>query len=1055
MRLAVFIFLVLILVIPYQTFATTTGKITGVVKDAKSGEPLPGVNLIVMDYPIGAASDIDGFYVILNVPPGTYTLEAIMIGYATFNITGIEVNIDQTSVVNIDLQEETLELETIEVVAERPVVQKDVAASRVNLSREEIEAIPVVTVSNVIGLQAGVEGLNIRGGGLDEVAVMVDGITMRDERDNQPYVGISLTSVEEIQVQAGGFNAEFGNIRSGIVNIVTKEGGRQNYNFSFQGRYRPPASKHFGHEPYSTVSYWIKPYLDDAVCWTGTDNGAWDEFTQKQYPEFKGGWNKIAQETLQDDDPTNDLTPEGAQRVFMWEHRRKLSIESPDYNYDLTFGGPVPIISKDLGNLRFTTSYRSSQDMYIIPVSDDAYREYNWQMKLTSDISNNMKLMVSGIIGRETGTADNNSGNTGIFKYTYEIPSYIDQGFSYADGATFGTDYWSLSEVDYTSIGIKFTHALSPTTFYEARLNRFTSEYDTHPGALRNNAKIYEIVPGYYLNEAPFGFEPLSPPASITGMNMGTGFAGSRDSSYVASYNAKFDLASQINRYNYIKAGFEFNVTESEVNYARYDAGLKSSNQQTTWDRTPIRGALYLQDKLEWEGMIAQVGLRMDYSHAGGDWYKYQIDPYNGGFTGTLSNGIDTLLQKEPTKHIFTFSPRLALSFPITEDSKIYFNYGHFRQLPTPENLYLLRRSGFDNSVNRIAAPNNPLEKTVAYELGYEHNLFDQFLIRTAGYYKDESDQAQTVRYVNEDGSVDYYVSEPNYYKDTRGFEIQVTKNRGKWVRGFINYTYMLYTYGYFGYGTYFQNAAEQRDYERGSNYYYQQRPVARPYARANLDFFTPLDFGPDLLKMKPLENWRLNLLASWKTGSYENWAGGGSIPGLINNVQWRDNWYFDIRFTKNFRVGGVNVEFFVDIDNVFNIKLLRPYGFVDGNDKNDYFKSLHLPRNTEGVDLFGYTNIPGDDQPGDYRKAGVDFVPIVAVQNRTYITNPNSNYLYYDASTREYLRYNNGNWVNEDSKLVSQILDDKAYIDMPNLKYFTFLDPRNIFWGLKVSFEL
>jgi len=677
-------------------------------------------------------------------------------------------------------------------------------------------------------------------------------------------------------------------------------------------------------------------------------------------------------------------------------------------------------------------------------------------MKITSDVGKGMKLMLSGLIARETGTASNNSGTTGIFKSTYQIPSYIDQGFSYAEGATFGTDYWSLSKVDYTSIGIKFTHALNTTTFYEAKLTRFTSEYDTHPGNIRNNSNTYEIVPGYFVNEAPYGFEPTIPPSGITGMNMGTGFANGRDSSYVAAYNARFDISSQVDKFNEVKAGVEFNVTESKVNYANYDAGLPSRNQQTKWDRKPLRGAFYLQDKLEWQGMIAQIGLRLDYSHAGGDWYAYENDPYSAGFTGALSEGIDTLIQKIPTKHIFTLSPRLAISFPITEDSKIYFNYGHFRQLPTPENLYLLRRSGFHNNVNRIASPNNPLEKTVAYELGYEHNLFDQFLFRTAGYYKDETDQAKLVLYENSNRTVSYYVSEPNFYKDTRGFEVQLTKNRGNWIRGFINYTYMLYTYGYFGYGTYYQNNAQQREYERDSDYYYQKRPVARPYARANIDLFTPDDFGPQVFNYYPMEDWRLNILTSWKTGSYETWVGGGgSIPEAENNVQWRDNWYCDIRLAKNFDIAGVNLEFFVDIDNVFNIKLLRPYGFSSANDKIDYFKSLHLPGNTRAIEQFGYTNISGNDQPGDFRKPGVDFVPIITEPNRSNFANPNPNYLYYEGNTKQYLRYSDGIWVSEDPKRVDQVLEDKAYIDMPNLRYFTFLNPRNLFWGLKLSFDL
>lgn len=1056
MQIKLPVYVMVLLFLSIRLFAATSGKITGVVTDQKSGEPLPGVNIIIQDHPMGAASDVDGFYVIMNVPPGTYTMQAMMVGYADYTVTDVRVNIDQTTLINFKLQEETLELETIEVVANRPVVEQDVAASRVNISREEFEAIPVVSVNSVIGLQAGIEGLSFRGGGLDEVAFMVDGITLRDERDNQPYTGISYTSVEEIQVQAGGFNAEFGNIRSGIVNVVTKEGKKDNYNFSFQGRYSVPAPKHFGPAPNSPDSYWIRPYIDPAVCWTGTDNGAWDEHTQKQYKEFKGGWNKISQETLQDDDPANDLTPEGAQRLFLWEHRKKMSIESPDYDFDMSFGGPVPFIGKDLGNLRFHTSYRQAQDMYIIPVSDDAYRDYNWQIKFTSDVGDGQKLMLSGLIGRETGTADNNSGTTGIFKYTYEIPSYIDLGFSYADGAMYGTDYWAKTKVDYTSIGLKYTHAISPKTFYEISLYRFSSKYDTNPGDIRDNAKKYELLPGYYVSEAPFGFTPGNPPSSVTGMNMGTGFANGRDSSKVTTYSAKFDIASQLDRYNYTKAGAEFVLTRSEVNYANYDAGLKSGNQQTKWDRSPIRGALYIQDKLEWKGMIAQFGIRMDYSHAGGDWYEYQNDPYNIGFTGNYSGGIDTLVEKKPTEHIFTFSPRLAVSFPITENSKLYFNYGHFRQLPTPENLYLLRRSGFDNKVTRIASPNNPLEKTVAYELGYEQSLFDQYLIRAAGYYKDETDMARTVRFANEDNSVRYYVSEPNYYKDTRGFEVSLTKNRGNWIRGFINYTYMLYTYGYFGYSVYYENAAEQRRHESETTDHYQRRPVARPYARANVDIFTPSEYGPKILEFNPLENWRMNILASWKLGSYETWTGGGgTIPGVVNNLQWRDNWYCDVRIAKRFDIGGINFELFVDIDNVFNIKQMRNYGFVDSNDKNDYIKSLHLPSNTEAIEKFGYTNIPGDDKLGDYRRPGVEWVPIKAEKNRDAFKNPNERDLYYVSNSGEYLRYIDGIWVNEDPDRVRKILDEKAYIDMPNLRHFAFLDPRNVFWGVKISFDL
>jgi len=276
------------------------------------------------------------------------------------------------------------------------------------------QSLPVASVSEVVALQAGIEGGSVRGGLSSEVAYVMDGVTLRDERNNAPYTGISFTSVEEIQVQAGGFNAEFGNIRSGVVNVVTKEGSKQDYSFAFIGRYKAVAPKHFGHSPNSPNAYWVKPLVDATVAWTGTENGGWDEHTQRQFPEFVG-FNEISRLTLADDDPNNDLTPQAAQQLALWEHRRQLDIQEPDYDFDMSFGGPVPFISKQLGGLRFHTSYRQSQDMYIVPLSDDGVRDYNWQLKLTSDVGPGKKLIFSALLGKQTGTAASRSGGSGLF----------------------------------------------------------------------------------------------------------------------------------------------------------------------------------------------------------------------------------------------------------------------------------------------------------------------------------------------------------------------------------------------------------------------------------------------------------------------------------------------------------------------------------------------------------------------------------------------------------------------------------------------------------------
>ena len=139
------------------------------------------------------------------------------------------------------------------------------------------------------------------------------------------------------------------------------------------------------------------------------------------------------------------------------------------------------------------------------------------------------------------------------------------------------------------------------------------------------------------------------------------------------------------------------------------DKFLPSGRSRSTWSNFPIRGALYVQDKLEFEGMVANVGVRLDYSDPQGQWYAY--DPYNKAFSSKYSLGIDTLLAKATVDKQLDISPRVGISFPISVDSKLYFNYGHFRQLPTPENLFLLRRFSDNNAVTRLAEPNNPLPK--------------------------------------------------------------------------------------------------------------------------------------------------------------------------------------------------------------------------------------------------------------------------------------------------------------------------------------------------------
>lgn len=1031
----------------------TTGKISGIVRDSKTGEPLPSVNVTIDGTSYGAATNLDGFYVILNVPPGTYTVRASYVGYTAALIRQVRVEIDQTTTLDIHLQEEVIGTEIVEIVAQRPVVQKDVSSSRANISSREVENLPVTQVATVVNLQAGVLGGSIRGGGASENQYMLNGLSLRDERSNQSYSPVSILAIQDIQVQTGGFNAEYGNVRSGIVNVVTREGNKANYSVGALVRYRPPGRKNFGPAVNNPNGYWTRPFLDDDVCWTGTTNGAWDVWTQKQYYKFEG-WNSISRKLMTDADPTNDLTPEGAQQVWKWQHRKVMDTGNPDYTMDFSLGGPVPVVSEYLGNLRFFGTYNSSETQYLVPLSVPAMTEQSGNVKLTSDIASGMKLMVEGLYSYNINANASGTGTYDIFTNNDQVASGLSNGPKFIDGRMYSDHVWPPTRVTRFMVGGKFTHVLNPTTFYEVVLQRYYSHYDTSPEHKRDFDTVRVYGTGFVVDESPFGSTSFGPWYSLNGIDgMLMNFTEVWDSTTVTTYSLRSDFVSQLDRYNQLKAGVEFVHTENSTLYGATNDRLPLGNRLYKWTTYPIRFSAYVQDKLEFEGMIANVGLRYELSHAGGEWYRVD-NPWTRVFSKSLAPGLDTLLAKEPTEVKASVSPRLGIAFPITENAKLFFNYGHFRSMPTPEDLYLIRQDNFTRQVIYLANPNNELPKTVMYELGYEHNLFDLFLMRLAAYYKDISNERLDVNYISRDASVNYYTSLPNSYRDIRGFEITLTKNRGNWVQGFLNYTYMVSTSGIFGRYVYLENPVEQKRNEREN--IYQSRPLPRPYARANIDLFTPEDFGPSLIEgLYPIGDIRLNLLASWRTGAYETWVGGGSVPGVSNNLQWKDVYSLDVRASKAFRLFGANIQFFVDIFNVLNLKQMTTYGFVDATDREDYFKSLHLPE--ADFERFGYGNIPGDDRPGDYRSPGAEFQPMIRVSDITGVSAPDTRAWYYQSLDRSYYRYDEATaqWSRVAQSEIDKVIDSKAYIDMPNLDYFMFLNPRNWFFGVRVSFDL
>ena len=1009
-----------VLVIFSSPALAQTGKITGRVTEAVSGDPLPGVNVVIDATTQGTATDIDGYFTIINIRPGTYDVRASFVGFTSLVVEDVRVSIDLTTEINFELQADVVGLEELVVTSEQEVVKRDLSASRVDITADQIENLPVTDINRVVGLQAGVQGLNIRGSGADQAAFILDGFDLGTRRDNTPYTNISYAGVEEIQIQSGGFTAKYGDMRSGVVNVVTKEGPIDRYTLDLTANYSPATDKYFGVSPSHRDSYWMRPYTDPAVAFVGTENGTWDEATQSQFPFFQG-YNSLAANLAADDNPGNDLTPEQIQALFLWEHRRDLSSVSADYVVDGGFGGPVPGISQYLGNLRFFTTYRRAEDQYIIPLTANGREQSNFNVKLTSTISPTMKLVLNGMWANEFGTSTEDRGGTSRIVgtennvqdgtgSTFDYNRSGDQGDEY-----FGTGALSISDIDTRLFGASFTHTLSPTTFYEVKLQGTQEDYFTRPPTTRDESCLTELsdpelnsilqpaLSTFCVDEAPFGWKYEGNTSFVNNMRMGGHWSEFRDTTEIIQYQGRFDFTSQVNRTNLIQAGIEFSITEQDVNFGFDDQLINPNDIYALWDEREYYGAIYVQDKLEFQGMIANLGLRLDYMDPNTEWFDVE-DPFSDAFLGKNIESFEEMLGgREEVKAQVRLSPRLGVSFPVTETSKLYFNYGHAYQRPKPQELYRLSRAFTNDGVFHLADPRNPMQLTIQYEAGYEQSFLDQYLVRIAGYYKNVKNQPRQVRFVSRDGLVNYTVPVSDSYADTRGVEVSVFKNAGKWVRGFLNYSYMVDSGGAFGFPLFNENRVEQRRYEEGTTDYYQDRPLPRPYARFNVELITPLDFGPQVAGRHVLGDWRLSFLGEWKKGEYFTWTGGQSdVRGVENNMFYRGYRNVDMRLSKNLKTFQGDVQLYIDVRNVFNIKNFNLGAFSDGQDFDSYLNSLRLPEEmVEGWEEFyaqqdeNGNPIYGDDVPGTL---------------------------------------------------------DKDYIDPPNFSSFLHLFPRRVFFGVRIS---
>ena len=983
-------------------------KITGRITARGTAEPLVSGNVslthvilsggqeIPMDHPLGAASDAEGYYFILNVAPGTYVMKASMIGYAPEIQRLVRVESDRTITVDFALTPSDVEVEGVVVTAKRDLVRPDVSTTQEIIGTTRLEQMPVLRLDEFVGRVKGVSlvsttegnGLSIRGGSIRETDVRMDGISLQDPRTENSYLALNSTTVQEIQVLTGGFEAKYGGIRSGLLNVVTKEGQHERYAASIKVDIAPAHQQHFfGKSPWSDDSWIYRVYAGEYAMGGVPAN---DATVPVEFSGFKG-WRS---------NNTQDRALDSTQKLTLWklQHPQYDIAPKPDYFLEGSINGPfpgasLPFIGDFADRTTFLLGFKYENSQLAFPVGPrDNYIDWNGQLKLTTTLQDNMRLTVNGMYAKiQTSSGGRSSSYGGAlvdqassFGFLNSTESSVSQQARLIGGANF-SQIFNISRLQffdqqYIIGGAKFTHTPSPTLFYTVDLQVGYTNQQLRPFSMdtsnadqwvyftssRLGGRVLRYnVPTYGSPNAStnFGYDPLNTFAMYGGPQR-------VDSSYSWVFQLKGDLTTQIGRHHQVEAGFSARLQDLFV-YTGTWFQSQLSFTPDTWEYykvTPLDIGAYVQDKLEFEGMVLNAGLRLDYFNPMKKGYQTSF-PLSEDFGKLYSDVYQNLPGNSASYIRWTYfrdlldtppgwpqtenrvqvylSPRVGVSFPITESSKLYFNYGHFYQRPPISFLY-------DTQINlgsvAVPSPNLDMAKTVSYEFGYEQMLFSDFLVNITAYYKDVSGEPLSRSYINyyEDNIVSRYYADA--FKDIRGVELRLERPLGRFVTFSAMYDYMVQSTGQTGLARVYENRLQARDNELRSPNVTVTDP--RPRANINLNLHTPEEFGPDFLGV----NWFGSIFANF----FFEWIAGGRVllnpeepdVKLWNFVEALNYWNIDFRGSKTFKTSIGSVEFVVTIKNLTNNKWLNTDNMLQ-TQYSDYKQSLLTP-DKGGTDKWG-----------------------------------------------------------------------------------------------------
>ena len=746
--------IILILISLFSTLSSqTSGKISGKIIDASTEAPLVGANIIIVQTQAGISADVDGYFNLINVSPGKYSIKAMMIGYETVKVENVVVSVNRTTSLDIKMNQTIVEGKEVVIYASKLSRKKDQTSTVKNISSEEIEILPVEDLGAVVNMQAGVVAGHFRGGRSDEVSYMIDGVPVNDSYGGVAAVSsLEVEAVKDLEVITGTFNAEYGNAMSGVVNAVTKDGSNE-YTGSVNSGYS---------------TYITKNKRNGEEVFIGLDpfgiNGNTDLKINLSGPVIK---NKLYFFSNYRTQKVNGHL-NGIRRFEVWNL-------SDFYDQD-----SLNWVSQNTGD----SSY--------VPMSTGEYSSF--MGKLSYNIGNiKMAVMLN----------QNNSisqGYSHIYKYN---PDGRGLGDAKTTLTMFQLNHFLNNRMFY-DLKLSRTHNDYGSYVYEDYDSyEIISEDGIYRGSyLFAGDTLYNYVSDEYMTAYGSGF--------FTG-----GQDKGHLNRTLVTNNLKFDFTFQANSAHSIKAGFSFinyelSNTSHSIRNAYSGTSLEADNYKPValpdstvysdvYKVKPKESSFYIQDKYERDEMVINFGLRFDSFDANTTYPSQRRNPINastyylqnvGGGDSLDSQGNLIIDQSRMSSQVRSniasqISPRLGFAYQLGGLAVLHFSYGHFLQMPPMYSIFsnhssIIGPSDYSTTVGNANLDSDSLglnaQKTVSYEIGLWQELNKNTSFEVNLYYRDIYDLL-SLAVVSTYNQVEYGIYTNKDYGNVRGLELKLDYN--------------------------------------------------------------------------------------------------------------------------------------------------------------------------------------------------------------------------------------------------------------------------------------